>query len=185
MQTDPSHFQNPHSRRNKIGRLAWRVTWLILFRPTPWFMGAWRSWLLKCFGAKLKFARFHSSVRVWAPWLLEAGQYVYVDENVNLYNAYGITLGDRVVISQGSFLCSATHDYTDVRYTLQGGRITVGNDCWIAAEVFVGPGVRIGTGAVAGARAVVVKDVPDWSVVAGNPAKMIKPRELKDASTSE
>jgi len=181
MATNPISFRNPHSRRNKVGRLLWRMVWLLLFRPSPWFMGAWRSWLLTRFGAKIKYARFHASVRIWAPWQLTAGEYVYVDENVNLYNAFGIAFGDRVIISQGSFLCTATHDYTDPAYPLTGGCITIEDDCWIAADVFVGPGVRVGRGAVAGARAVVVKDVPEWVVCAGNPARVIKPREVKSA----
>jgi putative colanic acid biosynthesis acetyltransferase WcaF len=182
MKTNPPGFRNPHSRANRVGRLLWSVVYLVAFRPTPWFMGAWRTWLLKMFGAKVRgFARFHSSCRVWAPWLLEVGDQVYVDLNVNLYNAYGIRLGDRVVISQNAFLCSASHDYTDPAYALIGGKIAVGDDAWIAADVFVGPGVTIGAGTVVGARAVVVKDTPPWTVVAGHPARVLKERKLNDA----
>lgn len=176
--TNPAGFRNPHSRKNRLGRMAWQVVWLLLFRPSPWFMGAWRSWLLRRFGARLKFARFHPSVQVWAPWKLEAGEHVYVDIGVNLYNAFGLTLGDRVVISQGTFLCTATHDYTEPTYPLTGRPIVVEDDVWVAAEAFVAPGVRLGRGVVVGARAVVVKEVPPWTVVAGNPAKVIKERKL-------
>ena len=84
MKTNPSGFRNPHTRGNRIARLLWHAAWLLLFRPTPWFMGAWRSWLLRLFGAKIGFARFDASCRVWAPWLLECGSEVYVDTNVNL-----------------------------------------------------------------------------------------------------
>ncbi|MGB7157534.1 MAG: hypothetical protein WBD40_05675, partial [Tepidisphaeraceae bacterium] len=158
MQTNPAGFRNPHGRANRAGRVLWQIAYALLFRPTPWFMGAWRTWLLKRFGAKIGFARFHPSTRIWAPWLLEIGGPVYVDMNVNLYNPFGIVIGDRVVISQGSFLCSATHDHRDPRYALTGKRITVRDDCWIAAEAFIGPGVTVGAGAVVGARAVAVRD---------------------------
>ena len=178
MKTNPSGFRTPHTRGNRAARLLWHVVWLLLFRPTPWFMGAWRSWLLKLFGAKIGFARFHASCRVWAPWLLECGNEVYIDMNVNLYNAYGIAIGDRVVISQNVFLCSASHDYKDPEYALIGGKIVVGDDAWIAADVFIGPGVKIGNGTVVGARAVVVKDTPEWVVVAGHPARVLKERKL-------
>src|SRR4051794_11341246 len=157
MQTNPAAFRNPHTRGNRLARLAWQVCWILFFRPTPPFMGAWRTFLLRCFGAKVTYARFHPTVRVWAPWLLEVGSEVWVDERVYFYNAYGITVGDRVVISQGAFLCSASHDYTLPEYPLCGGRITVESDSWITADVFVGPGVTIAQGCVVGARAVVVK----------------------------
>jgi putative colanic acid biosynthesis acetyltransferase WcaF len=57
--------------------------------------------------------------------------------------------------------------------------IVVGNDAWICADAFVGPGVVVGEGAVVGARAAVFEDVPSWSIVGGNPARLIKRRELK------
>ncbi|MEI8194627.1 MAG: putative colanic acid biosynthesis acetyltransferase [Phycisphaerae bacterium] len=178
MQTNPAGAQNAHSRKSRLARLLWGVVYTLLFRPSPWFMGAWRTWLLRCFGAKIKYARFHSSVKIWAPWKLECGTHVWVDMNVNLYNAFGIKLEDRVVISQNAFLCSATHDYTNPIYPLTGKVIVVESDTWIAADVFVAPGVTVHQGAVVGARAVVTKDVPPWSVVAGNPARVIKEREL-------
>jgi len=178
MRTTPSLFKNVHSRRQRAARLTWRVAHAMVFRPTPWFMGAWRSWVLRRFGATTGFARFKPTADIWAPWLLETGSEVYVDERVNLYTVFGVKLGDRVVISQGAFLCSATHNYRDPRYALAGGCITVEDDCWIAAEAFIGPGVTIGQGAVVGARAVVMKDVPPWTVVAGNPARVIGKRVL-------
>jgi putative colanic acid biosynthesis acetyltransferase WcaF len=178
VQTNPSGFRNPHSRNNRVGRMLWQLTCALLFRPTPYFMGRWRNGVLRRFGATVSNGRIESSVRIWAPWLLVAGDDVYVDVNVNLYNTFGIHIGSRVVISQGAFLCTATHDYTDSRYALIGGPITIEDDCWIAAEAFIAPGVTIGRGAVVGARAVVVKDVPPWTVVAGNPARAIKERRL-------
>jgi putative colanic acid biosynthesis acetyltransferase WcaF len=180
MRTNPSGFHNPHSRANRVARLIWSIVWAVLFRPSPWFMGAWRTWLLKRFGAKLGYARLHGSAQVWAPWLLEIGDDVYIDRRVNLYNAFGIRIGSRVVISQGTFLCSATHDYRDPCYRLRGAPIVIEDDCWIAAEAFIAPGVRIGTGAVVGARAVVIKDVGPWTVVAGNPARALRPRVLTE-----
>lgn len=99
------------------GRLVWGFVHAVLFRPTPWFLVGWRRWLLRRFGARLGAAELHASARVWAPWRLEAGDEVYIDRNVNLYDVFGIRLGSRVVISQGSFLCSATHDYRDPRPT--------------------------------------------------------------------
>src|SRR5437867_9538894 len=179
MQTETYKFDSPHTLRNKIARLLWTIVWRLFFRPTPWFMRSWRRMLLKIFGAKLGNAEFDASVQIWAPWLLEAGDHVFVDRDVKLYNAYGITIGDRVVISQGVFLCTPSHDHTITTFPLIGKKITIGNDTWLAAEAFIAPGVTVSEGAVVGARAVVVKDVPPWTVVAGNPAREIKKRELR------
>jgi putative colanic acid biosynthesis acetyltransferase WcaF len=76
-------------------------------------------------------------------------------------------------------LCSVSHDYTSDSYTLIGSKITVKDDVWIAIQAFIMPGVTIGEGAVVGACAVVTKDVPPWTVVAGNPAREIKKRVIK------
>ena len=178
--TDPAGFRNPHTFNSKLARLAWRFVWPVLFRPTPprLFQG-WRNWLLRRFGARIGRTYIHPTVRIWAPWQLETGTDTYIDEGVNLYNVYGIRIADRVVISQGAFLCGATHDYKQPTYPLTGARITVEADAWVAAQAFVSPGVTVGAGSVVGARAVVTRDVPPWTVVAGNPARVIKERELR------
>ncbi len=181
VETDPALFRNPHSLANKLGRVLWSIVYYLLFRPTPFFMGAWRRLLLRGFGAHIGQAWLHQSTRIWAPWLLKIGDDVYIDAHVRLYSAYRIEIGDRVIISQNSFLCTASHDYTHPTYPLIGGTIRIGNDTWIAADVFVAPGVTVGEGAVVGARAVAVKDVPAWAVVVGNPARVVKNRERASA----
>jgi putative colanic acid biosynthesis acetyltransferase WcaF len=173
-------FKNPHSLKNKLGRLLWRYVWMILFRPTPVRLGgAWRRVLLRLFGAKIGDTWLHPSVRVWAPWMLTSGDHVFVDQNVNLYNAYGIELGDRVIISFDSTLCTASHDHADVRFALTGNPIRIGSDCWIAADVFIAPGVSIGARTVVGARSSVFGDLPEGMICVGSPARPIKPRVLK------
>jgi len=179
MQTDPGSFVNPHSLANKVGRLVWHMVWLLLFRPTPWFMARWRHFLLRLFGAKLGTGGFHSSVRIWAPWRLKCGNDVYIDRDVYLYNAFGMEIADRVVISFGCCLCTATHDYRLPDFPLVGRPIRVGSDVWIAAEAFITPGITIQQGAVIGARALVNKDVEAWSVVAGNPAVVVSRRTVR------
>ncbi len=87
------------------------------------------------------------------------------------YNLGTITIGQRTTISQRAHLCAGTHDYRDPAMRLLKPPSHIADDAWICAEAFVRPGVTIGEGAVVGARAVAVKDVPAWTVVVGNPAK--------------
>jgi putative colanic acid biosynthesis acetyltransferase WcaF len=104
------------------------------------------------------------------------GDHAWLGDGVDCYSVAAIQIGDHAVISQRAFLCTATHDYTDPKFPLVTAPITVGPGAWVAAEAFIGPGVNVGEGAVVGARAVAVKDVAPWTVVAGNPAKVLKKR---------
>jgi putative colanic acid biosynthesis acetyltransferase WcaF len=107
---------------------------------------------------------------------LEIGEDSAIGEDALVYNLGRVTIGARSTISQRAHLCAGTHDYRDPTMPLLKPPVTVGNDVWICADAFVGPGRQIGDGAVVGARAVVVKDVEPWTVVGGNPAVFIKRR---------
>ncbi len=177
--TDPAAAVCAHSKANRLARLAWNVVWLLFFRPSPPSFWRWRMWLLRRFGATIESANLHPSVRVWAPWRLKIGKEVWIDSGVNLYNAFGLEIHDRNVISQGVFLCTATHDYNIPNYPLTGNKLIIESDCWLAAEAFIAPSVQvIGQGTVVGARAVVVKQTPALSILGGNPAKVIKQRNI-------
>lgn len=181
MKTAPASFKNPHSTRSKLGRLAWGFAYWGLYRWTPPRRGMLiRRWILKMFGAKFGKSWLHPSTLIWAPWLLEVGDECFVDARCNLYNAFGISLQDRSIISFGTTLCTATHDYEDATYPLTGGKISIGSDCWITAECFIGPGITVPNGVVVGARSVVTKSPQEWTVVAGNPAREIRKRCLRN-----
>ena len=82
-------------------------------------------------------------------------------------------------MSQGAYLCTASHDISDSLNPLVTAPIIIEDQAWVAADAFVSMGVTVGQGAVIGARACVFKDVEPWTVVGGNPAKFIKRREIK------
>jgi len=133
------------------------------------------------FGAKINNeVQVFPSCRIWAPWNLSFGVHVAIDDCVTLYSVDKITIGTKVAIRRDAFICTASHDITRKDRPLITKPITICDGVWIGAGAFVGPGVTIGEGAVVGARSVVTKDVEPWTVVAGNPAKFIKKREIKE-----
>ena len=165
----------------KIKRLLWIVVWSLFAKWMPYFVcRKWRVFLLRMFGMKDNgHVGFYPSAKVWAPWNLELGSYVAIDDEVNLYSAAKITIGTKVAISREAFICTASHDITKPNRPLITAPITIGDGVWIGARATILPGVTIGEGAVIAAEAVVVKDVEPWTVVGGNPAKVIKKREIR------
>ena len=106
------------------------------------------------------------------------GDWSAIGEHAFIYNLGPIRVGSQVTISQRAHLCAGTHDYSDPTLPLLKPPIEIRDQAWICADAFVGPGVTVGEGAVVGARAVAMRDVEPWHVVAGNPAKFIKIREI-------
>ena len=174
-------YENHLKFSNKAGRFLWGFCRLFFFRPfsLPIF-NSWRLFILRIFGAKIgSGCKISSSVKVWAPWNLEIGQQTAIGPEAGCYSPGKIILGNKVVISQHAYLCTASHDYNKKENPLITRPIIVRDYAWIAAGAYIGMGVTIGEGAVVGARAVVTRDVMPWTVVAGNPAMFIKNRKLE------
>jgi putative colanic acid biosynthesis acetyltransferase WcaF len=111
------------------------------------------------------------------PWNLNVADYAAIGDDALIYNLGLITIEARATISHRAHLCAGTHDYAKADFPLLRPPIAIGEQAWICADAFVGPGVTIGEGAIVGACAVAVKDVAPWTIVAGNPAKFAKRRE--------
>ena len=180
-QVDLSKYQADFSLKNKLYRITWKVVCTFLFRPFALpFFSKWRIFLLNSFGAKIDYSSLiYASVKVWAPYNLEVGKYSCIGQHVDCYNQGKITIGSNCVISQKSYLCASSHDISTAENKLIIRPITIDDQSWIAADAFIGPGVRVGKGAVVGARACLFRDVEPWTVVGGNPAKFLKHRILK------
>ncbi len=104
-------------------------------------------------------------------------------DHVDCYCVAPVVLHQNAVISQYSFLCTATHDYRRQSNDLLSASIVIGADAWVTADVFIAPGVSIGEGAVITARSSVFSDIEAWMVASGNPARAIKPRGLQGPQT--
>lgn len=178
---DLTRYRNRLPLRNKFARALWNVVYCLFFRTAPFsLLNGWRIFLLRCFGAKLKGkVTVHHTVRIWAPWNLEMDT-TGLTKDVVCYNVDRITIGYCAVISEGVYLCTASHDITSSNHPLITAPICVGSQAWVATGAFVGMGVTIGQGVVVGARGCVFKDVEPWTVVGGNPAQFIKKRIIKE-----
>jgi putative colanic acid biosynthesis acetyltransferase WcaF len=159
------------SASNRAMRALWTVCWALLYRPTPRPMHAWRRMILRIFGARIgSGAHPYPAAKIWAPWNLIMESRSCLSDHVDCYCVAPISIGAHATVSQYSYLCSASHDYRVPSLPLVAAPIVIEADAWVAAAAFVGPGVRIGEGAIVGARATVTGDVAPWTVVAGSPA---------------
>jgi putative colanic acid biosynthesis acetyltransferase WcaF len=167
---------------NRIERAAFIVCWALLARWTPRPLNGWRRFLLRCFGARIgEGSVIHPSVTIWLPRNLSMGRFAALAQGVDCYAMAPISLGDNVVVSQRAFLCAGNHDHRDPNFQLITAPIVIGDNAWVAAEAFVGPGVTVGEGAVLAARGVASRDLEPWSVYAGNPARRIGERKLRES----
>jgi putative colanic acid biosynthesis acetyltransferase WcaF len=108
------------------------------------------------------------------------GAHSCLSNDVDCYSVDTVVLGEFATVSQQAMLCTATHDYNDPEFKLVTKPIVIGPRAWIGARTFVGPGVEVGEGAVVGATSSVFRDVAAWTVVGGNPARVLKIRTIAE-----
>jgi len=161
------------------------------------------TWKLRIYGAKVgKRVIFKHPIELYNPFALEIGDDTIVHEfvalkapengkikigkrcKINRYNQIEgkeINIGDDAVFGPGIHIVGSDHGFlkgTIIRK--QHGKpapVNIENDVWLGSKVIVTKGVTIGKGSVIGASAVVTKDIPEYSIAVGMPAKVIKKRE--------
>ena len=171
--------------RSALWVQLWWIAEALLFGPSPQVAYAWRRWLLRQFGAKLgEGVMLRPSVRTTYPWKVTIGDHAWVGDNVVLYSLGEISIGANAVVSQNSYLCAGAHDYAQPDFPIFAKPIRIEPEAWLAADVFVAPGVTVGRGAVVGSRSSVFADLPPMMVCFGSPAKPIRPRLPGDAAAS-
>lgn len=167
---------------NFRGRPGWVVQswWLVqgtLFAWSPQFLYAWRRFLLRLFGAKIgRNVLVRPTARITYPWKVSIGDFSWIGDNVTLYSLGEIEIGANTVISQSSYICTGGHDFTKPTFDIYAIPIIIGDQVWIATDVFVAPGVHIGDGAVVGVRSTVLQNLPPGKICYGSPARPIKDR---------
>ena len=127
----------------------------------------------------------HESTEIYAPELLVVNDYVHIQQGCKLFSDGGITIGEGTIFAHDIQVMARNHLYDDVDlksvphdYRYKNKKVVIGNFYWIGARTTILPGVTIGDGAVIGTGSVVAYDVPKGAVVAGNPAKILKYRDI-------
>lgn len=178
---DLQRFQLPANFRGRSAFIVqlWWLVQFFLIRPSPQFMYAWRRFWLRLFGAKIG-ARvlIRPSAQITFPWKVVIGENSWIGDEVVLYSLAQIEIGANTVISQRSYICTGTHDYRQPSFDISAEPISIGNQVWIAGDVFVAPGITVGDGTVVGLRSTVLHNLPPGMICYGNPAKPVKPRHV-------
>jgi len=172
----PDNFRG----RSSIIVQVWWFVDFFFFKLSPQMMYGWRRFLLRSFGAKIgKNVIIRPSVTIMYPWKVSIGDDSWIGDDVVLYSLGEIEIGANAVVSQKSYLCAGSHDYTDETFPIWSKKIMIESECWLATDVYVAPGVTIGRGTVVGARSSVFHDLPSGKVCVGSPAKVLKDRISK------
>ena len=163
-----------------LKRLLWACVQFPFWPIMPRRLSPLRILLLRIFGAEIGRHCLVENARIWVPWNLHMDEYSVIGRGAEIYNLAPVRIGANSVVSQRSYLCTATHDYSRIEFPLYSRPITVGASAWVAACAFIAPGISVGEGAVVGACSVVTKDVPPWSVCAGNPCRVVRERYTRE-----
>jgi putative colanic acid biosynthesis acetyltransferase WcaF len=171
-----STYEDRKPRLYLLKRFLWSCVQLPFWPKMPRRLSPLRIGLLRIFGAQIGPRCLIGSARIWVPWNLRMDDFSVIADGAEIYNLAQVGIRGNSVISQGAYLCTATHDYTQENFPLRSKPINIGPGVWIAARAFIAPGINVGEGAVVGACSVVTKDVPPWTICAGNPCRVIKSR---------
>lgn len=142
------------------------------------------------FGACGKHQTFQTNLRVTTPKLLRIGSHCNFGQGVFITAGGGVTMGDYVGMGPDSKVWSVNHRFEDpdVPWLNQGydyKEVVIGDDVWIGASAFVMPGVNIGKGSIISAGTILSKSVPPFSIVAGNPGRVVGWRKKPEAGPGE
>ena len=166
---------SPWTFTERMKMLIWEYTWAIFCVWTPKPANDWRLLILKIFGANIKGKPFvHQRARIQIPWKLTLKEGSCLGDRADIYCLDEIEIGEYATIAQQAYLCTGTHAFNNESMGLLTAKIIIGQRAFIGARAFILPGISIGADSIVGACSLVTTNVEPKTVVAGNPAKLIK-----------
>lgn len=164
-------------------RALWLVVEaLVLLNPlvTPYGL---KRWILRRFGARIgDGVLIKPGVHVKYPWHLEIGDNAWIGERAWIDNFVRVRIGANAVVSQGAYLCTGNHDWSDPGMPLVVRPVAVEDGAWVGAFARIGPGVTVGEEAIVSLGAVLLSDAEPRGVYRGNPATRTGERIMREGS---
>jgi putative colanic acid biosynthesis acetyltransferase WcaF len=172
--------------RSRPTRVLWFLVGLPILRSSILPFSSLRRCLLRIFGARIgRGTVIKPGVRVKYPWLFVVGDHCWIGEDCWIDNMGPVTLGNHVCMSQGAYVCTGNHDWSDPAFGLMVNSIQIRDGAWVGAKTVLAPGVAINECAVVAAGSVITRDVPPFEVHGGNPARFLRRREIKTRRSGE
>lgn len=164
-----------------------KALFTLLFCLDEWFQISLTCDLYRTAKLRRKLKQSHTGLKVQHPLVIEHPENVEIGRGVtiaaflHIWGGGGVKIGDRVMIGSHVAIASETHDpeVHPMNETFVRAPIRIEDDVWIGTHSVILPGVIVGKGAVIGAGAIVTRDVPPLTVVAGVPAKELRKRQAQ------
>ncbi len=169
--------------RGLLVRTLWHYANVLLLQNPFNLSSRLRVAVLRAFGARVgQGVNIKPGVNVKYPWHVEIGDHVWIGEGAWLDSLAPIAIGPHACISQGAYLCTGNHDWSDPAFGLRVGPITIERGAWIGARAVVLSGVTVGAHAVVSAGAVLSRNAEPNGIYTGNPAQWVKARVIRERS---
>jgi putative colanic acid biosynthesis acetyltransferase WcaF len=162
-----------------LKRTLWYFTNMLFFKTLLPFPSSFKVKLLRASGAKVgNGVVIKPDVNIKYPWFLEIGDHCWIGEGVWIDNLAKVTMGSNVVLSQGAYLLTGSHDYKKETFDLMLGEIVLQDGVWIGAKATVCPGVTCKSHSVLAVSSVATGDLDAYGIYQGNPAVMKRERMI-------
>ncbi len=169
---------------------TWQALWFFLGSPilrcSVLPSSSIRVFLLRAFGARIgSGVVIKPGVRIKNPWRLSVGDHCWLGEDCWIDNIGDVVIEDDVCISQGAYLCTGNHDWSDTAFGLIVKPIYLHQGSWVGARALIAPGVALGKCSIAAAGSIVRESVAPYQIVGGNPAVFLRSRVIKPGVDAE
>ena len=162
-------------------RAAWVIIDALLFINPVVTSYRWKRQLLRLFGARIgRGLIIKPGAHIKYPWRLRIGDNCWLGERCWIDNMEDVWIGSNVVISQGAYICTGNHDWSDPGMGLAPQPVTIEDGAWVGAFARVAPGRRVAEESILVLGSVLLGDTEPRGIYAGNPATFTRRRTIRD-----